>query len=473
MMLLLLRRLLLMFFLCWCTHAQECTEGDAECAAADSCVDLHEKCLDWASVGKCSGEEENYSYYHETCPKSCRTCWSCDDENESCKMWADAGECESNALYMLNFCARSCDSCDEDGDDDDDDDDEEHDDYGVVQRLDYGPRAAEVAEAIEDMKLYFKTLREDPSTTKKLLEILDLCKLENSQCAYWKVIGECEKNPDYMKLQCAAVCHTCDNLDIAIRCPLDSDAPNAWEANDLHQFFVNITTLEEFQKYEPVIHSRPPNGEEEESSGTHGIGPWVVTLENFITPEEADHLIKLGAEEGYERSSDVGKMKADGTFEGKVSESRTSSNAWCQNSCYEDEIAQQVIGKITNLTYLPEENSEFLQLLKYDVGQYYVTHHDYIGADKDRQQGVRIATIFLYLSDVEEGGGTNFPRLNITVMPKKGRALIWPSVLDNKPHNKDSRTDHQALPVKAGVKYGANAWIHMRDFKTPNRENCM
>lgn len=78
----------------------------------------------------------------------------------------------------------------------------------------------------------------------------------------------------------------------------------------------------------------------------------------------------------------------------------------------------------------------------------------------------------MYLNDVEEGGGTNFPRLNMTVTPKRGRAVLWPSVLNMKPNRKDHRSDHQALPVIKGVKYGANAWIHMRDFKTPNKKGC-
>jgi prolyl 4-hydroxylase len=78
-------------------------------------------------------------------------------------------------------------------------------------------------------------------------------------------------------------------------------------------------------------------------------------------------------------------------------------------------------------------------------------------------QGVRILTVFLYLSDVEEGGGTNFPELNMTVQPKRGRAVIWPSVLDAFPHQPDLRTNHQALPVIKGLKYGANAWLHQRD----------
>jgi len=42
-------------------------------------------------------------------------------------------------------------------------------------------------------------------------------------------------------------------------------------------------------------------------------------------------------------------------------------------------------------------------------------------------------------------------------MPKRGRALLWPSVLDSDPNKKDPRTTHQALPVgKGSLKFGAN-----------------
>jgi len=57
--------------------------------------------------------------------------------------------------------------------------------------------------------------------------------------------------------------------------------------------------------------------------------------------------------------------------------------------------------------------------------------------------------------------GTNFPDLGITVQPKKGRALLWPSILNAEPMIQDSRTRHQALPVQKGLKFGANAWVHM------------
>ena len=218
-----------------------------------------------------------------------------------------------------------------------------------------------------------------------------------------------------MTRNCAPVCQSCDQLTVETRCLIDPDAPNSWSPGGLDEMFVNVTTLPENQKFAPVILSRPSVAEgDDEATIDYKIGPWVVVLENFISDEECERLIELGATLGYERSADVGKMKVDGTFEHNVNDGRTSLNAWCQNACYEDPMAQDVIHRIGNLTGIPDENSEFLQLLQYHVGQYYRTHHDFIDHQVMRQQGPRLLTVFLYLNDVEAGGGTNFPELDIT-----------------------------------------------------------
>jgi hypothetical protein len=73
---------------------------------------------------------------------------------------------------------------------------------------------------------------------------------------------------------------------------------------------------------------------------------------------------------------------------------------------------------------------------------------------------------------VEEGGGTHFPVLNTTVQPAKGRAVLWTSVLDDDPYERDNRTDHEALDVTAGVKYGANYWLHMFPFREESDRGC-
>ena len=107
------------------------------------------------------------------------------------------------------------------------------------------------------------------------------------------------------------------------------------------------------------------------------------------------------------------------------------------------------------VTGIPANHSEDFQILKYEPGQFYRQHHDYIGHQRDRQSGPRMLTFFLYLSDVEEGGATNFPDLEIAVKPKVGRALLWPSVLDSNPFDKEDRTEHEAQDVIKGLKYGA------------------
>lgn len=50
-------------------------------------------------------------------------------------------------------------------------------------------------------------------------------------------------------------------------------------------------------------------------------------MENMLSEDEAERLIEFGAVEGYERSTDVGKMKPDGTTERQVSSSKNKSSA--------------------------------------------------------------------------------------------------------------------------------------------------
>ena len=130
------------------------------------------------------------------------------------------------------------------------------------------------------------------------------------------------------------------------------------------------------------------------------------------------------------------------------------------------------MGRVETLLNITMDNSEHLQILEYEPGQFYKTHHDFIPSQNKMSCGPRILTWFMYLSDVEEGGATNFPVLKIKNDPKVGRVILWPSVLDEDPTKIDKRTYHEAQPVVKGVKYGANAWFHLYDFQTPNLWTC-
>jgi len=267
-----------------------------------------------------------------------------------------------------------------------------------------------------------------------------------------------------MQKQCAPSCQTCHTLDYQHKCPIDKTLPVALQPGDLNKIFERLVTDEYYQQFEPHILSQPTPDLD---------APWVITLENFMSPEECDRMIDLGTAMGYKRSGDTGKRNFDGTYEKAVHSGRTSTNTFCQFDCETDPVTQQVTARIENVTGVPQINYEYLQLLRYESGQFYDTHHDFAGYHLERQFGPRIITVFLYLNDVEEGGATEFPELGLTVVPKKGKALIWPSVQNVDPTLRDPRTGHGALVVKKGIKYAANGWLHQGNFKDTYAKGCI
>ena len=139
-----------------------------------------------------------------------------------------------------------------------------------------------------------------------------------------------------------------------------------------------------------------------------------------------------------------------------------------------DPIVRNILSRIEYFTESKLEYQEYLQILRYTTGQYYREHHDYFPAQFPASTtGPRVFTFFLYLSDVEQGGETHFPMLDLSVQPKKGRAVVWPSVLNDNPLLKDERTAHEAKAVLSNdVKYAANSWIHLNHFRQPNHWGC-
>jgi prolyl 4-hydroxylase len=320
---------------------------------------------------------------------------------------------------------------------------------GMDQKVE-GPQWKTTLIQIYKTKHYMAKAQQDENLPR---EVMKECQDRNEMCQFWASIGECEANPSYMRLQCAPACQSCHLLSFETRCPFDKDAPSIWKAGDLNAMFERITSAPYYvEKYSPKILSGP----KEEKPG-----PWVVVLENFATPEDCERMIQLGADRGYEQSQDVGEKKFDGTYDGKISKGRTSSNTWCLDECWTDDASARIHDVMENITGIPRENYEYLQLLQYQVGQFYNEHHDFIEFHRNRPQHVRALTVFLYLNTVPKGGGTHFNDLNITVEAKQGRAVVWPSVYDSNPTKKDPRTHHEALAVEEGIKYGANAWVHL------------
>ncbi|KAI4345516.1 hypothetical protein L6164_012631 [Bauhinia variegata] len=205
--------------------------------------------------------------------------------------------------------------------------------------------------------------------------------------------------------------------------------------------------------------------------------PRAFVYEGFLTDLECDHLIALAKSE-LKRSA----VADNASGKSKLSEVRTSSGMFIPKN--KDPIIAGIEDKISSWTFLPKENGEDIQVLRYELGQKYDPHYDYF-ADKVNiaRGGHRIATILMYLTDVTRGGETVFPaaeepqrhrgsetnedlsecaKKGIAVKPHRGDALLFFSL--HPTAIPDPSSLHAGCPVIEGEKWSATKWIHVDSF---------
>ena len=185
------------------------------------------------------------------------------------------------------------------------------------------------------------------------------CIDSDPRCGDWAKAGECAANPSYMLTSCAKACRSCHLLDTEVRCRPMPGRTAAMGAGDLNATFARAVAG--FPELGPRVLS---------------TDPWVVVFDNFLRPDEVEALKRLGAAEGFTESVDAGERLPDGRFRAIKSAARTSETAWCvTEKCAQDDLVQSVTDRIANVSRVPYVNSEYLQVLHYQVGQYYVAHH--------------------------------------------------------------------------------------------------
>ena len=195
--------------------------------------------------------------------------------------------------------------------------------------------------------------------------------------------------------------------------------------------------------------------------------PVLDILDGFLTPAEADGIVAL-ANGRYQRSVVVDET----TGQHIHNQDRTSWSVFLDKS--ETPLIKAIEQRAAATAGVPEEYLERLQVVRYQPGQYYRLHHDYLtrAADEVKKNGQRTVTIFAYLNTLPEdetGGGTRFPYLEYTVRPKQGSAALW---LNMTPTGQvDSRTLHAGEPVVKSTKYGLNIWFRERPQTGTNTES--
>ncbi|KAI5661179.1 hypothetical protein M9H77_20502 [Catharanthus roseus] len=202
--------------------------------------------------------------------------------------------------------------------------------------------------------------------------------------------------------------------------------------------------------------------------------PRAFYFPNFATAEQCQSIMKIA--NSTLKPSKVALRKGD-TPE-SVNGLRTSSGTFIKASDDSTGVLDYIEKKIARATMLPRSNGESFNVLRYEVGQRYVPHHDaFDPAHYGPQYNQRVASFLVYLTDVEEGGETAFPYendsnkdividyngcLGLKVKPRQGDGLLFFSLLPN--GTIDKKSLHGSCPVIKGEKWVATKWIHNTNF---------
>lgn len=189
--------------------------------------------------------------------------------------------------------------------------------------------------------------------------------------------------------------------------------------------------------------------------------PLVWVVDDFVTDAEQAHIIELGSQ-----NMDVAKVSRLG--KNAASEKRTGRVGWVKHN--QTAIVRALVRRIGDLVGLPVTHAESLQVVHYATTQQYKPHFDAWdiatpkGREKTARGGNRLVTALMYLNDVDGGGATVFPELDLEVEAVPGRLCLFHNLQvgssERHPHSL-----HGGLPVADGEKWACNLWFREHRFQ--------
>lgn len=189
--------------------------------------------------------------------------------------------------------------------------------------------------------------------------------------------------------------------------------------------------------------------------------PSVALLDNVLDPAECEQLIAL-ARPRLTPSTIVDPASGRDT----MSTTRNSEGMFFRLA--ENELVARIDRRVSALMRLPVEQGEGLQVLRYAPGAASMPHFDFLMPVNEANRhslarsGQRVATMVIYLNDVDEGGETVFPEAGFASAPRKGSAVFFEYC------NRDGQLDplslHAGAAPSSGEKWVVTKWMRQRRF---------
>jgi prolyl 4-hydroxylase len=189
--------------------------------------------------------------------------------------------------------------------------------------------------------------------------------------------------------------------------------------------------------------------------------PALAVLANVLGHDECDALVTLARPR-------LAPTRVIDPVTGKDGVARHRSAEGVFFRPQETPLISRIEKRIEQLTGVPLENGEGIQMVRYLPGAESTPHFDYLlttnpaNLESIERSGQRIGTLIMYLNDVEAGGETTFPEVGMTVVPRKGHAVYFE--YGNRLGQCDPASAHAGAPLLSGEKWIATKWLRARRY---------
>ena len=184
----------------------------------------------------------------------------------------------------------------------------------------------------------------------------------------------------------------------------------------------------------------------------------IVIQPNVIPPQDMEELLELTATQDTIHATII-NAKDDGQHKAETKlDVRNTFNYDLPSHI--DKKLEEAIAGIFNSVAVPKYNCEFsgdydrVQMLGYPVGGHYLPHNDGEHYSPEKDEWVRsmprdVSMVF-FLNEEFGKGELEFPELGLTIKPKKGMIVMFPSYKEFL---------HTVKPVTWGHRYSLVCWI--------------
>ena len=182
--------------------------------------------------------------------------------------------------------------------------------------------------------------------------------------------------------------------------------------------------------------------------------PLILELDNFLSTNECDELIKLSKKHLEDSSIN---------FAQKDKDYRRSNSINIKN----DKLENKIRDKLNEIQETDCLVCSEVQITKYRIGGFYKDHFDAFLDQQEFGEKQRHITSIIYLNDSFDGGETTFSRLNLSIPPKMGKLVIFKNCIGQTNYIHPNSL-HSSEKVTRGEKYIATLWYTSNSMTQDN-----